>query len=87
MGAIGNSEKRKTTRDHATKMLNTALIPDTMVKTTSHVSNPPDVFDKLTGDQQENIVSLRVSVRARTHTHTHTHNIFPPSTVHRLEGR
>jgi hypothetical protein len=28
MGAIGNSEKRKTTRDHATKMLNTALIPD-----------------------------------------------------------
>ncbi len=45
MGAIGNSEKRKSARDHATKMLNT------MVKTTSHASNPPDVFDKLTGDQ------------------------------------
>ena len=45
MGAIGNSEKRKSARDHATKMLNT------MVKTTSHARNPPDVFDKLTGDQ------------------------------------
>jgi hypothetical protein len=45
MGAIGNSEKRKSARDHATKMLNT------MVNTTSHASNPPAVFDKLTGDQ------------------------------------
>ena len=45
MGAIGNYEKRKSARDHATKLLNT------MVKTTSHASNPPDVFDKLTGDQ------------------------------------
>jgi hypothetical protein len=38
MGAIGNYEKRKSARDHATKLLNT------MVKTTSHASNPPDVF-------------------------------------------
>jgi hypothetical protein len=45
MGAIGNSEKRKSARDHATKMLNT------IVKTTLHANKPPDVFDKLTGDQ------------------------------------